>query len=96
MATQEQSKRRRSLLAILLALIGAMALCVIAWAAGWVSSPLLGSWFGGGAGETTVNADGDGDGSSGSGSCFLNVICFGASGSGEGVGGNADVTPPAP
>lgn len=92
MATNAQDRRKRSR-AIILVLIAAAALCLLAMAAGWISSPLWDSMFGGnGGGGASQSSDGTGGGGGGSG-CFLNIICVNASGDDSGVDAGADVTP---
>lgn len=89
MATEAKNRRKR-LMPVLLVLLAAAALCLVAMAAGWVSSPLWDSMFGGnGSGQSS---DGSGVGGGGGGGCFLNIICFNASGDDSGVDADADAT----
>lgn len=96
MATTKEQERRKRMMPIVFALIGAAALCLLAMAAGFISSPLLDSWFGGGNGQTSGGGNGGGDAGSGSGNgggCFLNLICFNASGNDDSIQAEATVSP---
>lgn len=91
MATNAKDRRKR-LMPVVLVLIAAAALCLLAMAAGWISSPLWDSMFGGGSGASQ-SSDGSGAGGGGGGGCFLNIICFNASGDDSGVDADAALTP---
>jgi hypothetical protein len=90
MATNAKDRRKRGMW-IIVALIAAAALCLLAMAAGWISSPLWDSMFGGN-GSGSSQTSGNGSGSGGGGGCFLNVICFNGSGSDKGINASGDAT----
>jgi hypothetical protein len=93
MATKAKESRKRSMW-VVFALIAAAALCLLAMAAGWISSPLLDSWFGGNGSSQSGGNGGDGDGSgAGGGSCFLGIVCLNAGADGGGVDAQATVQP---
>lgn len=94
MAT-DAKKRRKSLMTALLVLVAAAALCLVAMAAGWISSPLWDSMFGGnGSGSSQTSGNGSGGNGGGSGSCFLGLVCFNSSGDSNGVNAQATVVSP--
>jgi hypothetical protein len=96
MATKAEQDRRKRLLP-LLALLAVAALCLISLAAGWITSPLWDSMFGGGNGGGSASDGSGGDGGNGGGAgCLLNIVCFNASGDDSGADADADVTLQAP
>jgi hypothetical protein len=92
MATKTEQDRRKRLLPVL-ALLAVAALCLISLAAGWITSPLWDSMFGGGGNGGSASDGGGGDGGNGGG-CFLNLVCFKGSGDDGGVDAEATVISP--